>query len=50
MLLGLKKKLATLFWMAVGAGVLTTIFTSILFAYVYQINKNVNKMLSRKCI
>lgn len=47
MLFGLKKKLATLFFMAVGAGILTTLYTSILFLYVYKIDKKVNKLIKR---
>ncbi|MEH7886074.1 hypothetical protein V7654_17375 [Bacillus sp. JJ1609] len=47
MLFGLKKKLATIFFMAIGAGILTTLYTSILFLYVYKIDKKVNKLIKR---
>ncbi|WP_413305440.1 hypothetical protein AA0X95_03565 [Bacillus sp. 1P10SD] len=45
MFFGLKKKLATILLMAIGAGILTTLYTTILFLYVYKINKKVNKLL-----
>lgn len=47
MLFGLKKKLATIFFMAIGAEILTTLYTSILFLYVYKIDKKVNKLIKR---
>jgi hypothetical protein len=47
MLFGLKEKIVLIIWMAIGAGILTTIFTSILFNYIYKINKNVDKLLKR---
>jgi hypothetical protein len=43
-----RKKLTTLFWMAIGAGILTSFYSLVLFRYVYKINKNVTKSLKSR--
>lgn len=45
---GLKKKFNTLFFMAIGAGILTTIYSTVLFLFVYKINKKVTMQMKRK--
>jgi hypothetical protein len=42
-----KGKLLAIMWMGVGSAILTSIFSSVIIAYVLKINKKVNRLSTR---
>lgn len=44
---GYKAKLMSIIWMGIGSAVLTSIFSSLIIAYVIRINRKITKLSKR---